>query len=553
MAKGEVRSKEQQFLRVFQQVTRLTAMVMDHHQVVDTIVRSLPDLLEVDACSIRLLDGASGSFVLAASHGLSAEYLNRQVIDSRETLAMIRKGRPVARGDSCPGPSALRDAACREGIKSVLSLPIVFQESIIGIMRLLTRSNREFSQEEIDFAMALAEQVGIAIANGRMLTAMENQVDFLKEVQDLSKLLNSNLDLEAVLQTIVERVPCILQTRGCTLRLLNPQTNRLELVASSGLSDVYLDRGDVESEINIHKVLSGEPVAVYDVLNDKRVFYKKHMEEEGICSLLAIPVKKDREIIGVMRILSTEHRVFTASEINYAVTVAEVGGTAIQNARNFRKINLLFNQIEEHERFLGNILDCLKPQLLVLDRNRHVVLANRTFLEQVGRSEAEVLGMEYRSFCTTAVAEGECPVDRVFRTGQTASIEQQICRNNRQGWVERSATPMHGEDGRVDYVIEVIRDITASRQLEAEKMERCKLEGVIELAGTVAHEINTPLFAALGTAQLMEEDFEDREQLAGMQTIVRNLQAIKTLTGKMTSMTGFSQREYVGSTRIIDL
>ncbi len=112
---------------------------------------------------------------------------------------------------------------------------------------------------------------------------------------------------------------------------------------------------------------------------------------------------------------------------------------------------------------------------------------------------------------------------------------------------------MLGADGEVEYVIEVIRDLTAQRRLEEEQAERSKLEGVIELAGTVAHEINSPLFAALGTAQLLEGDLGDDEQVEDIRTIVRNLKVIGELTAKMASMTGYRGKEYVGETRIIDL
>ena len=112
---------------------------------------------------------------------------------------------------------------------------------------------------------------------------------------------------------------------------------------------------------------------------------------------------------------------------------------------------------------------------------------------------------------------------------------------------------MLNEGGEVEFVIEVIRDITAKRQLEQEHLERVKLQGVVELAGTVAHEINSPLFAALGTAQLLEEDLESVELIKDVQTIIRNLKNIGELTRKMTAMTGFESRDYVGATKIVEL
>ena len=546
-------AREQRFLKVYQKVTRLISMVMDHQQVMDAIVRMLPEELEVDACTIRLLDSSTNTFVLGAAHGLSLEYLSRTSIDTEETMEMIKSGFPVAKVDLDKDSTYIdRKSAAREGIKSVLTLPILFQDSIIGIMRLLTRANRIFTSMEISFSMALAEQVGLAISNSRMFKEMENQVDFMNEVQEISKLVNSTLDLDTVLQTIVERLPVSLQAKGCTIRLLNPQTNHLELVAANGLSEAYLRRGKVEKEKNTVMVLSGEPVAIYDVAGDDRVRYRDHMKKEGIKSLLALPIKVRGEIIGVLRILSGEPHCFTSSEVNFAVTVAEASGSAIQNARIYTKITLLFNQIEENERFLTDILDCIRPQLIVLDRNKHVVLANRIFLEAMGKSEAEILGMEYHDLCPLQQGENSCPADTVLTEGKIATFTHSQDVGGEVHWIERTASPMFNNDGHVEYVIEVIRDITAKKQFEEEQMERVKLQGIVDLAGTVAHEINTPLFAALGTAQLMEDDFDEGEQIDDVRMIIRNLQIISELTKKMTSMTGFESKEYVGDVSIVE-
>jgi two-component system, NtrC family, sensor kinase len=547
--------QEQKYLKVFQKVTKLTSMVLDHQQVMDTIVRTLPDLMAVDAATIRLLDAETGQFVMGAAHGLSAEYLSRISIDTDETMEMIRSGYPVAKTDvDLVTGHHDQQLVQSEGVKSVLTLPIIFQDAIIGMLRLLTRDKRIFTADEISFSMALAEQVGIAISNSRMFTEMENQVDFMKAVQELSTLVSSSLDLSAVLDTIVERLPQSLGCKGCSIRLLQSQSNQLELVASYGLSETYLQRGHVENEKNVEAALSGSPVSIFDVRQDDRISYKKNMEEEGIRSLLSVPIKAGRDVIGVLRILSDIPHCFTSSEINFTVTAAEVGGVAIRNAKTYQQITLLFNQIEENERFLANILDCIRPQLLVVDKEKHLVLVNKVLQEVMHRSENELLGCDYFGLWENQECkEEDCPVSRVLETGKSAAFTHRTFQDDEVRWCERTASPMLGPNGEVEYVIEVIRDITAKRQLEEEQLERVKLQGVVELAGTVAHEINSPLFAALGTAQLLEEDLEQQDLIDDVKTIVRNLKEIGVLTKKMTSMTGFESRDYVGDAKIVKI
>lgn len=545
-------TREQQFLDVYQKVIRLTSMVFDHQEVMDTIVHSLPELLVIDACTIRLLDESTRSFVLGAAHGVSLEYLSREVIDTDATMAMIQSGYPVFSSHVDQDTFLpFREAANREGIKNVLTLPIIFQGKLNGIMRLLARTERSFTSEEISFAMTLAEQVGVAIAHGRIFKEMGAQLDFLREIQALSTLVNSTLDLDHILRTMVERVALTMGVKGCTLRLLNPATNTLELAAAFGVSTAYLQRGGVENERNVKVVLAGEPVAIYDIRHDQRVDYQQQMVDEGIVSLLAVPLKVDQEIIGVMRILAEVPRVFTGTEVQFAVTLAEVGATAIRNARNFRKIKLLFGQIEEHERFLNDIINSLPHQLLVFDRNRRVVLANRVFLAAIGKEEPEVLGMNYSDLCNSLPGSVSCPVDQILQDRKMMPLVHEYRSGDQQHWFERTASPLYDADGQIEYIIEIIRDITSEHMLEEEKIQRGKLQGIVELAGTVSHEINSPLFAALGTAQLLAEESEHSGMVDELGVIIRNLQQISELTKKMTSMTGFTSREYVGGSRLL--
>ncbi len=549
----ERREQEQQFLRIIQQVTGLTAMARDHQEVMETIVRCLPDLLGIDACTIRLLDRSTRTFVLGAAHGVSLEYLSREVIDTEATMTMIESGHPVHSTHVDEDPFVpFRDEASREGIKGVLTLPVLFRGELIAIMRLLTRSDRVFTAGEIACCMVLAEQVGIAIAHGRTFAEMEVRLDFLREIQAMSRLVNSTLELNAILQNMAERVAISMQAKGCTLRLLDPASGHLELAAAHGLSRAYLHRGDVEGEANIRLVLAGEPVAIYDVSRDSRVEYHKQMEHEGIVSLLAVPLKVDGQVIGVMRVLADRPRVFTDAEVRFAATLAEVGSAAIRNARNYQRINLLVERIEGKEQFLANIINSLQHQLLVINRQRQVVLANRVFLEAVGKAEVEVVGMRYGELCWSADGQS-CPVDQILQGEEMQPFVQEFQAGDGSRWYERAASPICNDQGDVDSVIEIIRDITAERLLAEETMERSRLQGVVELAGTVAHEINSPLFAALGTAEMLADEQLPPEQADELAVIIRNLKQIGELTRKMTAMTGFSRRDYVGASTILTL
>ncbi len=550
--------KEHGYLEVFQEVTRLISNVHDPQRVMDLVVQRLPELLEVDAATIRLRDEGTDSFILGAAWGVSDEYLSRPTIDSQEVLDSLLQGYPIAKeeiDEPIDHDSSL--SLSKEGVKSILSLPITFKERVVGVLRLLTKQPREFSSVEIGFAMSLAEQVGITLSNVKMYQEMENQIKFLSELREISQLVNSTLDLDEILRTIVHKLPKIMHVKGCTIRLIQPETNQLVLAAASGLSAMYLNRGNISKEDSIYQVLEGESVSIYDAERDPRVNHHEAIGREGIKSILVIPMRNSGEIIGVLRLLTSESHFFTPGEIQFTRAVAEEGANAIQKARTYRKITLLFNQIEEHERFLQTLLDSLWLKLLVVDPEKRIIMVNEKLLKTLQTTENEILGLPYHPTIPWANQElNNCPVEIVMKKKTAMSTLENVDNHpwpEKNRWYERHIAPIQGSNGEIEFIIEAIRDVTHEKLHEQEKMKRMKLEGVIEMAGTAAHELNSPLFAALGTAQLLRDEPQSKEFQDDIDLIIRNMQKIANLTKQMTTVTGYESQEYVGDTKIIKL
>ncbi len=378
--------------------------------------------------------------------------------------------------------------------------------------------------------------------------------DYLKQVREISRLVNSTLDLKKVLNLIVEKIPVVLPCKACTIRLLDPSRKHLELVAASeNLSEEFLARGAIVKEGHLRTVLKGEPLVIYDATSDPLIDFQKEAEKEGVKSILAVPIKVNHNIIGVLRLLMDHHHDFSQDEINFAMTVAEEGGGAIKNAQNYQKINLLFQQNEEHERFLQSIIDSIPLQLVVVDRNQRIVLANRSFLQKYNIKEKDSLGRLFKDL-TPAELQSES-VDGQQPDPDNMPQTVWRCQQTYGGkWLEMTDSPLYGQDGRLEYTIRIIRDVTAQHLLSGEQMERGKLQGVIEMAATVAHELNSPLFAALGTAQLLREELSDSDERAEeLDLIIRNIQKVGKLTKKMASITRYKTKPYVGNIKLVDI
>jgi GAF domain-containing protein len=161
----------------------------------------------------------------------------------------------------------------------------------------------------------------------------------LRSFQEISKLLSSTMELPQILDSILKEIIKVLGLKGGTIRLVNPKTNTLEWAASIGVSQKYIDKGPVDLDKSVGEAMTGKPVLVLDATNDPRMQYPKQAQEEGIASMLTIPMKaKGGMVIGVMRLVTSERRDFSMDEVDFACGVGELGAQAIVNARMFEEL-----------------------------------------------------------------------------------------------------------------------------------------------------------------------------------------------------------------------
>ncbi len=332
--------RNKNYLQLFIDVTKAITSHLNLNEVFSLIAKKIPEVIGVDAATIRLLDTTGKKLVLYAASGLSQTYLNRGPVDTESSVMNALKGTPIAIADAANDTRIkYPEEARKEGIKSILVVPIPINGTISGILRLLTKTPRTFEQEEIDFVAALAEQCGIAIENARIYEEQNRQLNYFKVVYEIGKKINSTRHLDQILDLIVKRLPEVMNLKACTIRLIEETgKGRLELKAAHGLSRAYLERGPLDDELATYYVLKGEPVVIPDATVDLHTLYHKEAASEGVGSVLAVPITVQEETIGMIRLLTSEVRHFSHADVNFAMAIAEQSGIAIQNAIDYQKM-----------------------------------------------------------------------------------------------------------------------------------------------------------------------------------------------------------------------
>ena len=123
-----------------------------------------------------------------------------------------------------------------------------------------------------------------------------------------------------------------LNIKAASIRLLDENTRTVKMVASFGLSEKYLNKGPIMADKNIGKALKGDIIAIRNIFEDDGIQYKKEKKEEGIVSMLYVPIKSKDNVIGVLNVYSSRPKEFTEDEVLLVTALAYQGGLAINNA-----------------------------------------------------------------------------------------------------------------------------------------------------------------------------------------------------------------------------
>ncbi len=139
-------------------------------EVLDKLAEAAVKITGVKACSIRLLDPQTGDLEMRSTYGLSEEYRNKGVVSKEDPVIKAAfAGEAVILDDMrVDGRVRYREAATKEGLVSQLTVAMRFRNKDIGVLRLYSPRPRNFYEDNIKLARAVASQCAVAITNARL-------------------------------------------------------------------------------------------------------------------------------------------------------------------------------------------------------------------------------------------------------------------------------------------------------------------------------------------------------------------------------------------------
>ena len=161
-------------------ISRSLSKSKDSEEIIRMTVESLKSTLGMKGCALFLINHKSKELEVAASSGLSTEYLNKGPVSALKSIADSLLDGPIGVYDVSDDPRIqYPKAAKKEGIASILSVPIMLGDDAIGAIRVYTADKWEFTLEDVNFVQALAQIAGILIKMTRLYQGQNDHIEAL--------------------------------------------------------------------------------------------------------------------------------------------------------------------------------------------------------------------------------------------------------------------------------------------------------------------------------------------------------------------------------------
>jgi two-component system NtrC family sensor kinase len=344
----------------------ISRSTFDLQLVLDTLVKSAVTLCDGYDAVILLREGES--LVFGAHHGpIPMDFVKWSLTRKWTAGRAVVDGKSVHVHDLTAAAEEFPDGyamATRLGHRTILSVPLLREKEAIGSLTVRRNEVRPFTPKQIELVTTFADQAVIAIENVRLFEEVQTRtrelaqsVGELRALGEVTQAVNSTVDLETVLTTIVAKATQLSSTEAGAIYVFDDAGQEFRLRATYGLDDTIV------AQLRDHHFRIGEtalseaaerrvPIQIPDIQADPSATVDV-IVRAGFRALLFVPLLGADRIIGTLIVRRKQPGEFSKSTIELLQTFAAQSVLAIQNAR-------LFESVEARTRELAKSLEELR-------------------------------------------------------------------------------------------------------------------------------------------------------------------------------------------------
>jgi PAS domain S-box-containing protein len=320
---------------------RATGSVMSGLDLQAILDRILAEAAEISGCShvkVLLVDCETGTLQVGGLQGTAMAGGDRLPLGIGHSGIVAATGQPLFCED-CPNDprNAYAERDRELGIVTYLGLPIRSRDEVIGVLSFNTTTPRKYNPDEMAYLTSFADQAAVAIENARLYEEARRERREVEIVAGLAQKLTASLDLDTVLQRIAEGAKELCGSDLARIALWDPASHALVFrywagTRYDGYETLRIEHGKC---VGGRVLVTGKPFRTSNSTEDPGITkdYVAVTQAEGIVTELAVPIRMEDRVEGVIFVNNRSPRLFTARDERTLMRLADHAAIAIRNAR----------------------------------------------------------------------------------------------------------------------------------------------------------------------------------------------------------------------------
>jgi signal transduction histidine kinase len=337
-------------LALLYQVSNVIHSTLDSEEALQLIVSEAVRVMRASSGSLVLINPTTQILEISASHNLSSTARKLKLrVGEGITGWVARHGKPVRIGDVSQDR---RYVSVRREVRSELAVPLEVLGEVRGVINVDSERLNAFSEQDQELLQELAIQAAKVVQNTWLYEQLRLKARLFETLASVSRTINSTLNVDEALRAITREASELMSARMCSLMLLDESREWLDLRASYGAGDAYVNKPRLavaESLIGV-VVRRKKPLQVANVQADTRYQNVELARREGLVSLLSVPLVFSAQTIGALSVYTARPYNFSNEEIKILGALAELSAIAIEKARLYERIVDVEEQLRQNEK-----------------------------------------------------------------------------------------------------------------------------------------------------------------------------------------------------------
>ena len=339
------------------------------------IARKTTQVMRVDSCTIYLLEPDGETLRLHATTGLGEQYLGYGSLRVGEGMTgmAVAQNRPIYAATARQHPYfKLVDRVREAGLTSLLAVPLLIDDRRIGAMNVQTVKAHDFTEDEVETLALIADLAAGALYKAQLHDRMTMQLNDFQAVATVSAAFTSSSYFDDMLDVVTDMAADAMNAAVCSLFLINEGTQKLELRSAKRVASKYQVRPPLEIGQGVIGAVaqSGERVEVVDISAETRYAFPELALQDGLASMLAVPLAVNERVIGVLVCYTQVLHRFGKKQIALFSTLANQTALAIENARlatNAAVVKEMHHRIKNNLQMVVMLMQLQLPDAARLD------------------------------------------------------------------------------------------------------------------------------------------------------------------------------------------